>query len=328
MVVAANLDAMRVRYQDMYRTFQLTARELQTEIERLVLSSGIAAANIESRAKDVSSFVKKSIQKGYAMPWEEITDKIGVRITTVHPADVTAVVEALRESDFEIIDIEDKREQLVPAELGYLATHVNARFSERNDLAAADCRFELQVRTAAESAWAYAAHDLMYKAPVEGSLSWQRSTYRLLALVELFDCEIRRLKDEIMTDPTYSEGRVLVALEREFFQMTALEYNRELSRDVIGKLIDLLDIDEQLAPSQAFGNFISANQNKLVGLYEEYLTDHRHVLMSQPESILIFFLLEKDKFSLEEAWKSVLPPSYLVRLSEVWGEPLDLPDEG
>jgi ppGpp synthetase/RelA/SpoT-type nucleotidyltranferase len=319
-----NLDEYRVRYEGIYPALQQTAKELQVEFAKLLRSEGLAIANVEARAKEVASFVKKLIQKGYDDPWEDVTDKIGVRITTVNPADVSLVVEALVGSEFEMVKIEDKREQLDPAQLGYLATHIDARFSPRNDLAPSDCRCEVQIRTAAESAWAYAAHDLMYKAPVPGDPVWQRGTYRLLALVELFDCEIKRLQETIMADPNYAEGRVLEALEREFFRLTAIDYDRELSRDIIGPLLTLLTEDELAAPGPMVHEFVEAHQEKLANLYRQYLLDHRHVLMSQPESLLIFQLLEKDRYTLSDTWQAALPSIYLERLSEVWGIPVDL----
>jgi ppGpp synthetase/RelA/SpoT-type nucleotidyltranferase len=322
------LDDIRIKYLSLLPLFRQTASELQSDVERLLRSKGFAVANVESRAKDVSSFIKKILVKRYPNPWSDVTDKIGIRVTTVIPGDVTDVVDTVRNSHFGIIKIEDKRAQLDPTQLGYLATHIDAQFDPRNGLDASDCRFELQVRTSAESAWAYAAHDLMYKAPITNSPAWDRSTFRLLALVELFDCEVKRLKEEIMSEPIYAEGRVLSALEHEFFQLTAVDYNRELSRDVIGKLVPLMEDDELSAPAQVFGAFIHAHRSKFAQFYPQYAVDHRHILMSQPESILIFFLLEKDKFALGDAWQEVLPMSYLERLSEVWGIPVDLSDQG
>ena len=130
-----------------------------------------------------------------------------------------------------------------------------------------------------------------------------------------------------MSEPTFAEGRVLSALEHEFFQLTAVDYNMELSRDVISKLVPLMNDEEIAAPSHAFSQFIFANHSNRAGLYSQYLLDHRHILMSQPESIIIFFLLEKNEFALSEAWRSVLPPIFLERLSEVWGTLVDLSDE-
>jgi ppGpp synthetase/RelA/SpoT-type nucleotidyltranferase len=324
---AEELDGLRDRYAGSFGAYERASEAIRVKVESALQARGITTASVEARAKTVSSLVKKAIHKRYANPWLETTDKIGVRITTVYASDMPAVEAAVLDSGFQLIKREDKRERLPPGQLGYLATHLDVSFKQQDGLDAEDCRCEIQIRSAAESAWAYAVHDLMYKGPVEADGEWQRSAYRLLALVELFDCEVQRLREKIMSDPGYPQGRVLEALEREFFQLTAVEFNSDLTRDVVECLLPLLGGDDTSAPASVVRAFVEANQEKLARLYKNYLSDDRHVLMSQPESLLIFLLLDRDKYKLVEAWGQCMPPTYLQGLSEVWGKPVDSGEE-
>jgi ppGpp synthetase/RelA/SpoT-type nucleotidyltranferase len=276
---------------------------------------------VEGRVKGTASFVKKAMRKAYASPWTDIRDKAAVRVTTASQ-DETVVVEDVIRDEFEVLHYEDKRMDLEPNRFDYLGVHFEVAVPLEIELDESERVCEIQVRTGAESAWANVAHDLMYKAPLEPSAPLQRSLYRLVALVELFDAEVSRTKKAIMDEPGYRLGRLLAELENEFLRLTARRSDPELSRIVVENLDPLLPEGGWAEYQPILTSFINEHEDKLRRIYDDYLEDDRMPLVSQPESLLVFERLENDRSHLVERWCVSLPASLLESMGEIWGTPV------
>ncbi len=69
--------------------------------------------------------------------------------------------------------------------------------------------------------------------------------------------------------------------------------------------------------------FIERNREKLEEFYGRHRDDERaNPLIWQPETLLVFLLLESDSFRLREAWEQVLPVGLLESLGDAWGAPV------
>ncbi len=323
MLTDVELEGLRERYVAAVPGYQQIAHHVVDRLEVSIGHRGVTPAAIEGRVKGTSSFVKKLIRKDYASPWEELRDKAGVRVTTIYAADV-AVVDEVIADEFEVLSREDKHENLAPDHFDYLGLHLEIAVPVGDGLTVSDRVCEVQVRTGAETAWANAAHDLLYKAPVEPGPEIRRGLHRLLALVELFDLEVTRTREAIMSHPTYNEGRLLLGLEQAFLNLTAHRSDPELSRlvvDALRPVMPSLDWDEYQSVLEPF---IAANRDKLARIYADYLADDRNPLISQPESLLVFERIEHDRFRLVEQWAQVLPTGMLVQLADIWGKPVNV----
>ncbi len=323
MLADTELEDLRTRYVAAVPGYQQIVDHVVKQLASAVGHRGVNLVTIDGRVKDTSSFVKKLMRKDYASPWAEMRDKAGVRVTTVYAADV-AIVDVAIANEFEVLYREDKREQLAPDHFDYIGLHFEIAVPIGDGLSKDDRVCEVQVRTETETAWANASHDLLYKAPVEPGPEIKRGLHRLLALVELFDLEVTRTREAIMSHTTYKEGRLLLGLEQAFLDLVAHRSDPELSRHVIDALrpvIPSLDWDEY---RRLLDQFITDNRPKLVRIYADYLADDRNPLISQPESLLVFERIEHDRFRLAERWAQVLPAGMLTQMADMWGKPVEV----
>jgi ppGpp synthetase/RelA/SpoT-type nucleotidyltranferase len=320
----AELDALRARYASAIPEFEDLVGHVRTRLESQIAYRGVGGAVIEGRVKDTASFIKKAITKHYDSPWDEIGDKAAVRVTTIFSDDVP-VIEAVIADEFLVLRREDKHQDLAPDRFDYLGVHFDVAMPT-SDGAAPDRICEIQVRTSAETAWANASHELLYKTPLDPPSEIKRGLHRLLALVELFDLEVARTREAIMSQTGYQEGRLLFGLEQAFLRLTAHRSDPELSRMVISGLAAILPTLDWSVYGATLDEFVAAHQDKLRQIYDDHLADDLNPLISQPESLLVFERIEHDRFRLAEQWTEVLPASLLRKMSEIWGIPVDLDD--
>lgn len=169
------------------------------------------------------------------------------------------------------------------------------------------------------------SHHLLYKAPVELPIAIKRGITRLVALVELFDAEIQRFRQEIEDDPDFKEMAVIDALDDKILRYTARRPDRALSALSVPTLVRLHDVDPGQVVSERIEPFITKNASKLEELYERYRSDTRaNPLLFQPEALLIFERMDNDPDHLREVWPAEqLPVELLDDLASIWGADID-----
>lgn len=192
----------------------LTAR-LRGLIVDLIAQAGMEVIQIESRTKDVESFVEKISRKRakYQEPLTEITDLVGLRIITYYLEDVTTVGEILKkEFQIDATHTVNKAAGLDPDRFGYSSVHYVVSLSpDRCKLAEwrpyEGIRAEIQVRTALQHAWSAVNHKLDYKSPTGVPPELRRRLFRLSALFELADEQFSELRDaRAALTSEYAEG--------------------------------------------------------------------------------------------------------------------------
>ena len=172
---------------------------------------------IENRVKSFDSILSKIEKKKnkYVNPFDEITDIIGIRIVTYYREDVDAIIKILFKH-FEI-DYKNSVNKLVnmdPDRMGYLSVHYVCKLKKDNlstsELRLADLgiRFEIQIRTALQHAWAAIDHKLRYKTLVKIPKKIERKLFRISALLEVADSEFSRIKDEIMAIESFYKQKI------------------------------------------------------------------------------------------------------------------------
>lgn len=191
------------RYRATRGTYESMTTRLRSLVTDLISDAGIDVIAIEGRAKTVESFEEKISRKGkkYRNPFVDMTDLVGLRIITYYREDVARIGKIL-EGEFVIDDDNsmDKATALDPDRFGYMSVHYIATISPaRRNLAEwkqyTDIRFEIQVRTALQHAWAAVQHKLVYKSSTEAPRELRRRLFRLSALFELADEQFSELRD-------------------------------------------------------------------------------------------------------------------------------------
>ena len=164
-------------------------RTLREALDR----NGLIVTAVEGRVKTRESLAGKLALKGakYAQ-LSDVTDLVGARIVTFYTDDVdriAAMAEKLFEIDWE--NSVDKRRLHQLDSFGYNSLHYICRLPGYN------FRFELQLRTTLQHAWAAINHDTGYKSGIEIPKEYMRRMNRLAGLLEMADDEFSRIRTEI-----------------------------------------------------------------------------------------------------------------------------------
>ena len=150
-------------------------------------------AAIESRVKTESSLEGKLELKGSKyQSLKDLTDILGLRVITFYIDDVDKVASALER--LFVIDWEnsiDKRKAHEIDSFGYLSLHYICSLPDF------PYRFEVQMRTLLQHAWANMNHDTGYKSGVEIPIRYRRSMSRLAGMLELVDEEFSKMRTEL-----------------------------------------------------------------------------------------------------------------------------------
>ena len=176
--------AILEEYRAQRPVFEKMQETIPGRVRALLDEAGIVVASVESRIKEENSLAGKLALKGgkYAS-LADITDIFGMRIITFYTDDVDKVasaVDRLFEVDWENSD-----------SFGYLSLHYICKDPEF------PFRFEVQMRTILQHAWANMNHDTGYKTGVEVPTEYLRNMNRLAGMLELVDEQFSRIRTEI-----------------------------------------------------------------------------------------------------------------------------------
>jgi putative GTP pyrophosphokinase len=179
---------------------------LESLIAGLLKSEGINFHRVDHRVKEVESAADKLARKmakdGEPRTLESFTDLLGLRVITYFQDEVDAVAQIIaREFLIDEENSVNKNEALDPDQFGYRSMHYVAQLSEsRADLpeyhSFADIKFEVQIRSILQHAWAEIEHGLGYKAEAVPRTIKRRFS-RLAGVLELADDEFEGLRREM-----------------------------------------------------------------------------------------------------------------------------------
>lgn len=190
-------------YENNRERYKKLANNVENIIKEMLIEKDIYYHSIASRAKKVDSFQRKAKRNKYTEPLQEITDLAGIRIITLFEKDVYEISDLIK--NVFIIDYEnseDKADLLDADKMGYKSVHYIANVTE--ELVAAelyeqfkDLKFEIQIRSILQHAWAEIEHDRNYK--LKGNLPkhLQRRFYALSGMLEMADREFNLLAEEV-----------------------------------------------------------------------------------------------------------------------------------
>ena len=173
-------------------------------ITRIVESSEIIPHDISSRRKGRDSFIGKIKKPGkFYSELQDITDIIGLRITTYFESDVDKT-KSLIEGEFDIDEENsvDKRRLHDPDRFGYMSLHYVVSLKEDRlqyieYSAFSGMKAEIQIRSILQHTWAEIEHDLGYKSKYSIPSYLRRRFSQLSSLLELADREFLQIKRNI-----------------------------------------------------------------------------------------------------------------------------------
>jgi len=184
----------------LYESFQI---KLESLFRELLIQRNINFHKIEARVKDPKSLDNKiSLKNEKYKDISDVTDLIGIRIITYFEDEVDKVAKII-EAEF-VLDKEnsiDKR-VLETDKFGYKSLHyVLSLSTQRKALTEykrfANIKFEVQIRSILQHAWAEIEHDIGYKGEFAIPDQLKRSFFRVAALLEVADIEFVNIKQAI-----------------------------------------------------------------------------------------------------------------------------------
>ena len=192
-----NLDPHCEAILNEYREKLALCKEAEIKIKSLLKKvfndAGIVVAALESRVKTEQSLVGKLELKGAKYhSLADITDIVGLRVITFYSDDVDKVASAVdRLFDVDWDNSVDKRKLHEIDSFGYMSLHYICRME------GFPYRFEVQMRTVLQHAWANMNHDTGYKSGVEIPREYLRNMNRLAGMLELADEQFSRIRNEL-----------------------------------------------------------------------------------------------------------------------------------
>lgn len=185
--------AILQEYEDNLPRFREVEAQVRETLRRTLQEAGLAVAAIESRVKGHDSLAGKLELKGHKYnSLANLTDILGLRVITFYIDDVDKVasaVERLFTIDWE--NSVDKRKIHEIDSFGYLSLHYICSVPDF------PYRFEIQMRTLLQHAWANMDHDTGYKSGVEIPRRYLRNMSRLAGMLELVDDEFSKIRIEL-----------------------------------------------------------------------------------------------------------------------------------
>ena len=192
------------QYRRLLPVYSQMADQIPDRLKGFFAEAGFLVAAVEHRVKTEESLAGKlKLKGGKYKDIYDVTDIVGLRVITFYVDDVdkvASVLERLFEIDWE--NSIDKRKAHEIDSFGYLSLHYICRISES---AYSDpehpelnrIRFEVQMRTVLQHAWANMNHDTGYKSGVEIPRVYRRNMSRLAGMLELVDDEFSRIRQEL-----------------------------------------------------------------------------------------------------------------------------------
>ncbi|MBQ9583724.1 MAG: hypothetical protein IJR25_05315 [Bacteroidales bacterium] len=192
------------QYRALLPVYSKMAEVIPEKLQEFFAEAGFIVAAVERRVKAEDSLAGKLKLKGYKYKdIFDITDIIGLRVITFYIDDVdkvASVLERLFEIDWE--NSVDKRKIHDTDSFGYLSLHYICRipessYSDPEHPELNRIRFEVQMRTVLQHAWANMDHDIGYKSGVEIPKVYLRQLSRMAGMLELVDDEFSRIRREL-----------------------------------------------------------------------------------------------------------------------------------
>ena len=174
-------------------------------VKSLLENAGLRTHSVTHRIKTQESVRRKLDSKEMAISGlGEIHDLLGLRVITFFPDEVDRVAAVIKKNfKIDTANSVDKRALLDPDRFGYLSLHYVASLSKKRlELPENEKfkgrKFEIQIRSILQHAWAEIEHDLGYHAASTIPDAVRRRFSRLAGLLEIGDDEFERLRDDVV----------------------------------------------------------------------------------------------------------------------------------
>ncbi|SDD13122.1 GTP pyrophosphokinase [Ruegeria marina] len=173
----------------------------QKIVRKILDDNGVAYFDVKHRTKDIKNAVEKQRDKRYSNPTSDMTDLVGIRVIVFLESDIEKAEKILRDSfSIDEKNCVDKRKKSID-QVGYRSLHLVCSLGEKRKAVPEYCgitehKFEIQIRTLLEHAWAEIEHKQNYKGTRTLPEELQRRLMILAGTLELLDNEFSKIVAE------------------------------------------------------------------------------------------------------------------------------------
>ena len=286
-----DLEAARARWIVERPLYEAFCASLITRLRPAVMATGIPC-EISGRVKQVDSLVKKLLLKP-EKTYESLGDKVGVRIITKYLDDIPALLKAAR-AVLDCSAADDTTRRLGNERMGYRGYHVDVRLPATENDGSLALVAELQIRTLGQHVWSEMAHDTVYKGAERLPEELKRRIYLQAALLEVADQEFSRVNREVAQAPGMEFAATLNALSRQYYELTQVPFDYELSMITMPDILSLYAGPEDLL--EKVGAYVDAHRAEFESVFREQgaLPEKRSIYLFQPEYLAIIERLKNS----------------------------------
>lgn len=259
---------------------------------------------VSPRSKELKSLVDKALfrDKTYANPYQDITDKVGMRFVVLLSNDIRIVEDAiLGIKDWEVSkdrDFEDER-RARPLEFAYQSVHYVLRaakeFKHGDITIPASTPCEVQIRTLLQHAHSELTHDTIYKPKKTASPEVKRTIAKSMALIEATD-DFFLLAMQELNNASQLERDAMKTLSQIYLEKVGLTPENEKSN-----LLILDSFKEKLTPDLAnrINTLIKEKDYILAKIATRAGSQH---LFRQPTILLVYLCVNSAPAETKEIW--------------------------
>jgi putative GTP pyrophosphokinase len=255
------------------------------------------------RVKEVKSIIAKAFyrDKNYENPYNDITDKVGVRFVVLLIKDINTIADIIAKNDIWTASkdrdfIEERMEH--PSIFEYQSVHYVVKnkepitYNEQTINPGTPC--EIQIRTLLQHAYSELTHDTVYKPKVRATPEIYRYIARSMALIETTDTIFEEVNDVICSK---EENIKLLLTESESKYTKIAAPNTE-------KTINSLLVDAYL---QILENIKVEDLHKFIEKhgYIQQIIERKYssnLLFRQPIIIILLYLVKNYKYIMQDLW--------------------------
>jgi putative GTP pyrophosphokinase len=190
-------------------TLQQFADDTVVELSSELAQRGIKVQFVTNRVKEVASLERKLARpdKTYGRLWD-VTDLVGVRIATYFEDSVEQIARFVENSySVDFRHSTDKSRAIDVSSFGYRSLHYICSAPTAAALPTG-FRFEIQLRTVLQHAWAEVEHDLGYRANTVPAQIRRRFS-RIASLLEIADLEFDAIRKELTNYQTIVQQQIV-----------------------------------------------------------------------------------------------------------------------
>lgn len=256
------------------------------------------------RTKNMASLVEKAFyrNKNYPNPYEDITDKVGVRFVVLIQEEIKEIERIIEDcplwaasKDKDYLEEQRKHPKIFDYESVHYVVRLNSAqiFQEVHIPEGIAC--EIQIRSLLQHACSELTHDAIYKAKTQACAGAERACSRAIALSEATDeCFMKTFEE--LEKAAVPSRKALQRLRALYLDKTGRDSESSRVSDlIVNSLLPHVDDDDW----KKIAEIVDAQPHWISRVNERFLYSQLH---QEPTIFLIYYFLHRKKHTLVENW--------------------------